>query len=94
MKIISNKKYNEWKELELKFAALETGNELLKNNVEELLNEIEIKDNTYNNLKKEMDNLLNINKELGDKLEIEKKETKRLKTLLTKNKILYRKENK
>ena len=56
------------------------------------MNEIEKRDNNYKNLKNEMNNLIEINRELGDTVEETKKEIKKLKTLLTKNKISYKKE--
>ena len=92
MKIISTKKYNEWKELEKKYAAEVTANDLLIKESTNLMNEIDKKDNTYTSLKREMDNLLDVNRELGNIVEETKKEVKRLKTLLTKNKIEYKKE--
>ena len=92
MKIISTKKYNEWKELEKKYAAEISANDMLLTQTNNLLNEIEKKDNTYKNLKREMDNLLDVNRELGDIVVESKKEVRRLKTLLTKNKIEYKKE--
>ena len=92
MKIISKKQYNEWKELEKKYAAVISANEFLRTEANNLVNEIEKKDNNYNNLQREVDKLLQVNRGLGDTLEETKKEVKKLKTLLTKNKIAYKKE--
>lgn len=92
MKIISKKQYNEWKELGKKYAAEIAANEFLTTEANNLVNEIEKKDNNYNNLQREVDKLLQVNRELGDTLEETKKEVKKLKTLLTKNKIAYKKE--
>lgn len=92
MKIISKKQYNEWKELEKKYAAEVSANDMLLVESNNFMNEIEKKDNNYKNLKKEVDKLLETNRELGDTIEETKKEIKRLKTLLTKNKIAYKKE--
>ena len=91
MKIISNKKY-EYMEKEL--AGYKTAKSMLEQNLEELVNELEAKDNAYRGLKREMDILLENNKQIADKYEITKKEEKRLKTLLTKNKISYKKKEK
>lgn len=92
MKIISKKQYNEWKELEKKYAAEVSANDLLIVETNNLMNEIEKKDNTYKSLKKEVDTILNTNRELADTIEQHKKEIKKLKSLLTKNKIAYKKE--
>lgn len=94
MKIISNKKYNEWKDMELKYAALETAQELSKNEKNELLKELDIAINNNKNLKKEVFTILDTNRELGFTVDETKKEIRRLKTLLTKNNISYKKENK
>lgn len=92
MKIISTKKYNEWKELEKKYAAEVSANDMLLVESNNFMNELEKKENTYKNLKREMDKLLDVNRDLGDTIEETKKEVRRLKTLLTKNKISYKKE--
>jgi len=92
MKIISTKQYKEWKELEKKYAAEVSANDLLIVETNNLMNEIEKKDNTYKSLKKEVDTILNTNRELADTIEQHKKEIKKLKSLLTKNKIAYKKE--
>lgn len=89
MKIISTKKYQDMQaELEL----YKTAKEMLEKNLEEIFNELEAKENCYNGLKREMAILLENNKQIADKYELVKKEEKRLKTLLTKNKISYKKE--
>ena len=92
MKIISTKQYKEWKELEKKYAAEVSANDMLLVESDNLMNELEKKDNNYKNLQREVDKLLQVNKELGDTFEETKKEVKKLKTLLTKNKIAYKKE--
>ena len=92
MKIISTKQYNEWKELEKKYAAEVSANDMLIVETNNLMNEIEKKENNYKNLRREIDKLLDVNKELGNTVEETKKEIKKLKTLLTKNKIAYKKE--
>lgn len=92
MRIISKKQYNEWKGLEKKYAAEVSANDLLIVETNNLMNEIEKKENTYTSLKRETEKLLTVNKELGDIVEENKKEIKKLKTLLTKNKIAYKKE--
>lgn len=98
MKIISKKQYNEWKELELKYCSEVTANDMLIKETNELLTELESKDMIHNktlsDYEQSMQNLKDVNRELGDSLEESKKEVKRLKTLLTKNKISYKKENK
>ena len=66
MKIISKKQYNEWKELEKKYAAEISANDMLLVESDNLMNEIEKKDNNYKNLQREVDKLLQVNKELGD----------------------------
>jgi len=92
MKIISTKKYNEWKELEKKYAAEVSANDLLITETSKLMNDLQKKDNNYANLKREMNSLLEVNRDLGDTIEETKKEVKRLKSLLTKNKIAYKKD--
>lgn len=98
MKIISNKKYNEWLKMEKEYCASITSNELLIKEANELLDELEIRDKNHNktlsDYEQSMQNLKDINRDLGDSLEVTKRELKRLKTLLTKNKISYKKENK
>lgn len=89
MKILSSKKYeNLQAELEL----YKTAKEMLEKNLDELVDELEKKDNIYNTLKTETNKLIDTNREIADDYEICKKELKRLKTLLTKNKIQYKKE--
>lgn len=98
MKIISNKKYEEFKMIEKKYAAEITANNLYENQLNSLINELESNQSNYNKTLQQyelsMQDLKNINRELSDSLEISKKEIKKLKTLLTKNKIEYKKENK
>ena len=98
MKIISNKKYEEFKMIEKKYAAEITANNLYENQLNSLINELESNQSNYNKTLKQyelsMQDLKNINKELGDSLGETKRELKRLKTLLSKNKISYKKENK
>ena len=89
MKILSNIKF---KNMEAELELYKTAKELLTQNLEELVNELEKKDTDIENRKREMFKLLDINRELGDDVELLKKENKRLKTLLTKNKISYKKE--
>lgn len=89
MKILTSKKYDY---MERELAAYKTAKELLEENLEQLMREVETKENCYNDLKREMNKLIDTNREIADKYEISKKEERRLKTLLTKNKISYKKE--
>ena len=91
MKIMSNKKFEK---MEVELELYKTAKEVLEQNLKELVEELEAKDNAYKDLKREMDKMLENNRTIADKYEISKKEERRLKTLLTKNKISYKKEAK
>lgn len=88
MKLISKKQYNEWKELEKKYAADETALQMLQEHTNSIMDEYEKLDRThkeYRNLAEEtIMKYQNINRELGDNLEITKKELKTTKAKLTK----------
>lgn len=88
MKLISKKQYELWKKLEKDYAADETALDLLQKHVNEVMNEYEKLDNAYKQYRKTAEetiyNFQETNKELGDMVELTKRELRTVKGKLTK----------
>lgn len=88
MKLISKKQYEEWKELEKKYAADETALDMLQKHTNDIMDEYEKLDRTHKEYRQLAEDTImkyqNINRELGDQVELTKKELKTTKAKLTK----------